>query len=138
MVCRFLKNRRRTSSNSSTTSPLDGSLRSAVRDVDIDRVIELLANQHLEINGAGQNGITALHEAAVDGNINIMKALVDHGAKINVYDSEGFTPLDYAVFGGNFECASYLIENGAKDDRVRDGQISYHDDLKQSRSSSLS
>ena len=79
------------------------------------------------ILGAGQNGITALHEAAIDGNFVCMKILLTHGAEVNGCDCEGFTALDYAVFGGNFDCAAYLIEKGAKEDRIRDGQISNKD-----------
>ena len=100
-------------------------LRIAVRKFDTERVVELASNHHTDVDGANEKGITALHEAAIDGNIVCAKILTCHGAAINKCDLEGFTPLDYAVFGGNFECASFLIEKGAKVDRIKDGQIVY-------------
>jgi len=100
-------------------------LRYAVRKFDTERVIELVLDEKINIDAANERGVTALHEAGIDGNIVCMKVLVNHGAKINESDCEGFTPLDYAVFAGNFECAAYLIEKGAKEDRIRDGQIVY-------------
>ena len=134
-ISKFLKNKRRPKSVITLTeNDSSFSLRCAVRDFDSNRVIKIVANQHVDIDGAGQNGVTALHEAAIDGNINSLKILVDHGADINKGDSEGYTPLDYAVFGGNFECAAYLIENGAKEDRIKDGQISYHEGVNKNRS----
>ena len=104
-------------------------LRYAVRKFDTGRVIELVSKSGTNINGTSDKGITALHEAAIDGNLTCMKILANHGADVNKCDSEGFTPLDYAVFGGNFECAAYLIEKGAKEDRSRDGQITCNDEL---------
>lgn len=98
-------------------------LRLAVRKCDTKRVIELVSCGMININAADQRGITALHEAAIDGNLVCANILVTHGAHINEKDIEGYTPLDYAVFAGNFECASYLIEKGAREDRIRDGQI---------------
>ena len=99
------------------------SLRYAVRKFDTGRVIEIVSRPNTNIDGTSDKGITALHEAAIDGNLTCVKLLANHGANINKCDCEGFTPLDYAVFGGNFECAAYLIEKGAKEDRIRDGQI---------------
>ena len=77
----------------------------------------------MDIDGARQNGVTVLHEAAIDGNLTCMEILVSHGAVVDRCDCEGFSPLDYAVFGGHYECAAFLIERGAKEDRIRDGQI---------------
>ena len=109
-------------------------LRYAVRKSDTERVIELMANQRTNIDGAGQSGITALHEAAIDGNFICLKILISYGADINGSDCEGFTPLDYAVFGGNFECAAYLIEKGAKEDHIKDGQIMCQENILKRRS----
>lgn len=98
-------------------------LRCALRTFDTRRVLDIINEGLLNINAVDQRGITALHEAAIDGNLVCLDILVSNGAHINENDLEGYTPLDYAVFAGNFECASYLIEKGAREDRIRDGQI---------------
>ncbi|XP_012555293.1 protein phosphatase 1 regulatory subunit 12A isoform X2 [Hydra vulgaris] len=96
-------------------------LRQAVRSFDEKRLREIIESKLVDINIASSKGITAVHEAAIDGNLIGLKILVDNGADISKVDNEGFTCLDYSVLGGNFECASYLISKGAKTDRVRDG-----------------
>jgi uncharacterized protein len=55
-------------------------------------------------------GDTALHLAASQGHIQMVKLLVDSGAEIN---SSGWTPLQYAIYSGHLEIASYLIDKGA-------------------------
>ena len=112
-------------------------LRSAVRKYETERVIEILSKPDTDINEANENGITSLHEAAIDGNFICMKVLVIHGADIDKLDCEGFSSLDYAVFGGNYECAAYLIEKGAVVDRIRDGQIMNKDKLAANRQTSV-
>ena len=121
----LLKSKRKDSHGDDDSSKL----RSAVRKSNTSQVIEILSDQKTDVDGAGQNGITALHEASIDGNLVCMKLLVTHGADVNICDYEGFTPLDYATFGGNFECASYLIQNGATEDRIKDGQILYRENI---------
>ena len=107
-----------------TGDDTSAALRYAVRGkFDLGKVVELLSNEQTDVNGCGANGITALHEAAIDGNLECMRILVTNGASVDACDCEGFTPLDYATFGGNFECAAFLIEKGATEDRIKDGQI---------------
>ena len=96
-------------------------LRQAVRSFDDKRLKDIIESKIVDINIASSKGITAVHEAAIDGNLIGLQILVDNGADITKIDNEGFTCLDYSVLGGNFECASYLIGKGAKTDRVRDG-----------------
>lgn len=72
---------------------------------------------------ASQGGMAALHIAASNGDINIVKAIVEHSGNdsiVNVPDSDGNTPLQYAKAGllsskpELFEAViTYLKEHGA-------------------------
>jgi len=97
----------------------------AIRNRDFNRVQYILDNCPVDVNGYNSKGVTAVHEAALDGQCNIIELLLQHDAKVNQTDSDGLTCLDYAVFGGHFECASYLISSGATTSNVRDGIPSY-------------
>jgi len=58
---------------------------------------------------AAQNaGITALHAAAMTGNVAIADALLDAGADVTLADDEGTTPAAYARRGGHDELARRL------------------------------
>jgi len=46
-----------------------------------------------------------MHQAASEGHIQCLKALIDHGAKIYVKDYRGHTPLDLAKLWGHRQCA---------------------------------
>ena len=96
-------------------------LRSAVRNFDKKKMMELITNGTTDVNEASLKGITALHEAAIDGNISFIKILLEYGADISKCDNEGFSCLDYSVLAGHFECATYLVSQGARTDRVQDG-----------------
>ena len=101
-------------------------LRKAVRRSDIERVRKLLStNKDIDVNASNARGITALHEAAIDGNCAMLKLLVEFGGDINMNDNEGYNALDYAVCGGDFECASFLLNSGANETRVRNGLIGF-------------
>jgi len=54
-----------------------------------------------------------LHYACRNGNENIVKYLVDHGAYINKQNEYGETSLHYACRNGNENIVKYLVEHGA-------------------------
>lgn len=74
--------------------------------------------QHLKlgvnINTTNIDGLTALHQACIDANQEMVKFLVENSADINAQDNEGWTPLHAAVSVGNLEVAKYLIQKGAR------------------------
>ncbi|XP_045073329.1 protein phosphatase 1 regulatory subunit 12C-like isoform X1 [Coregonus clupeaformis] len=65
------------------------------------------------VNCANADGITALHQACIDGNMEVMVFLLAQGANINQVDSEGWTPLHVAATCGNLEITDFLLEQGA-------------------------
>jgi ankyrin repeat protein len=60
------------------------------------------------------DGRTALHQAAANGNLVVLKALLSHGAHINSLNSTGETPLHFAARFGQLAVLKTLIRNGAK------------------------
>ena len=50
----------------------------------------------LDVNAVNENGDTALHGAAFRGANEIVKLLVDRGARLDVKNRKGFTPLQAA------------------------------------------
>jgi ankyrin repeat protein len=58
----------------------------AVQAGDVKRALELLA-VNVDVNGVDHDGFTALHRAAVTGNISLCDALLAHGADPNARDT---------------------------------------------------
>jgi ankyrin repeat protein len=59
-------------------------------------------------------GIAApIHEAAVNGDVELLEILIANGADVDVRDVNGYTPLHLAIHEGNTEVAKVLINNGA-------------------------
>ncbi len=58
-----------------------------------------------------EDGSTALIEAAGKGHIEIVKLLIEKGAKINAKDNDGVTALMYSK--GDSPTTRLLIEKGA-------------------------
>lgn len=56
-------------------------------------------------------GATALHWAAVGGDIEIVHTLIQHGADVNALSCEGFTPVHAAAACGHAKVLSLLLKN---------------------------
>ena len=86
-------------------------------------IAKYLIEQGAEINHQDSDGFTALHYAAKNGHIDVVKMLLNKGASINVYPDEtkfykGETPLRSACSypnanDKNLEVVKYLVEKGA-------------------------
>jgi ankyrin repeat protein len=59
--------------------------------------VKLLKEAGAKINGADEQGLTALHSAAAHGWNDAVKVLVADGADLQPKDSKGLTPIDYAA-----------------------------------------
>lgn len=73
----------------------------------------LLNGEDDVVNCANADGITALHQACIDGSMEMVDFLLSHGANVNQVDSEGWTPLHVAASCGNLEIAEFLLQQGA-------------------------
>jgi uncharacterized protein len=77
-------------------------------------IAEYLLENGAEIN-AGEGGNTALHGAVLFQQAEMVKWLLDHGAKIDALDYNGKTPLTLAVEKESEPIASLLREYGASE-----------------------
>uniref|UniRef100_A0A8C8SR44 Protein phosphatase 1 regulatory subunit n=1 Tax=Pelusios castaneus TaxID=367368 RepID=A0A8C8SR44_9SAUR len=65
------------------------------------------------VDGTNADGISALHQACIDENLEVVQFLVENGANVNQADNEGWTPLHVAASCGYKEIAQYLLAHGA-------------------------
>ncbi|XP_026989395.1 protein phosphatase 1 regulatory subunit 12C isoform X2 [Tachysurus fulvidraco] len=65
------------------------------------------------VNSSNADGISALHQACIDGSMEVVVFLLSQGANVNQVDNEGWTPLHVAASCGNMEIAEYLLQRGA-------------------------
>jgi Ankyrin repeats (3 copies)/Ankyrin repeats (many copies) len=59
------------------------------------------------------NRSTPLHLASRQGNEEVARVLVEHGAEVSAKDKDGSTPLHEASSGGGVDLARFLVEHGA-------------------------
>jgi ankyrin repeat protein len=91
----------------------------AVVEGRIDRMKGLLA-AGADPDGLGSDGLSPLHSAARQGNVEMIKLLLEHGADVNVFANsphEGYAnvqPLHWACRSGNYEAVVALVEAGAE------------------------
>ena len=86
----------------------------AVRGGDLLAVKEQLANGVAIDAEDSEFGVTALSWAALLGDAEIAKFLIEKGADVNAKSRDGSTPLHSAAFLGHTEIAELLIQKGAE------------------------
>jgi ankyrin repeat protein len=65
-------------------------------DSPMFQAIQLLLDRGADVNAAGPNGATVLHQS-VDRGDAFVRLLVERGARLDVKDASGRTPLDIAL-----------------------------------------
>jgi ankyrin repeat protein len=65
-----------------------------------------------------QDGLTALHLAAIYNQTNAARLLLRHGARIDVVNDAGFTPLHLAIICGAEAMVEFLLKNNADVNQV--------------------
>lgn len=99
----------------SNTSYIDEAGTSALLQIPSSNLQNLLDIDAID----GQNW-TALHKAAIDGNVEITKMLLDAGASIEAGDAEGWTAAMKAASRDHAECLKVLIDAGARVDATEE------------------
>lgn len=102
-------------------------LQEVVTDGDVKAVNEILESGMIEdVNKMSPSGLTALHQSAIDGNLECAKSLVAKGADANRTDCENWTPLHAAVMNGSIEFVRFLLASGANPTLKNDsGETAY-------------
>ncbi|HCE59387.1 MAG TPA: hypothetical protein DEQ74_00925 [Wolbachia sp.] len=94
----------------------------------LENIINIqLAAKNVDVNAKSQGGNTALHLAAKNGYIKVVKTLLDKGAKVDIVDHNKHTPLHWAAESGNSDVARILLEHGASvNAKNQDGETPLH------------
>ncbi|VVC31848.1 Hypothetical protein CINCED_3A016956 [Cinara cedri] len=119
----------------SVSFPIDCAFLASVSSGDKNEVNSLLYLA-ADINAANADGLTALHQACIDDNLDMVEFLVEHGADVNRGDKEGWTPLHATASCGFVSIAKYLLEHGADVSAINCDQelvtdIAESDDMRQ-------
>jgi ankyrin repeat protein len=103
--------------NDGMTPFLEASLGVSSGKVTIE-MLDLLRTNGANINAAltkkSATGWTALHYAAINGDVELVKYLIKYGANVNKPTGEGSTPLYLAQLGKHEEIIKILKSAGAK------------------------
>jgi ankyrin repeat protein len=92
----------------STRSIPDRDLWDAVYRGDVNAVRSRLA-AGANINATTSEGLTVTFVAAVEGHLDVLRTLVDHGADPNHLTEDGECPLDHAAKSGQSATFDYLL-----------------------------
>jgi ankyrin repeat protein len=61
-----------------------------------------------------KHGWTPLHRASINGALEVVRLLLEHGADVEAKDNDGETALQVAAYKGHDEVVELLREHGAK------------------------
>lgn len=74
---------------------------------------ELLCSHSIDVNSLNEDGISAMHFAAIVESVQCMQVLLEYGAFLESVDLRGQTPMHYALVMENTGAVEWLRENGA-------------------------
>ncbi|MCD7937282.1 MAG: ankyrin repeat domain-containing protein, partial [Tannerellaceae bacterium] len=92
---------------------IENTLVYAVYQRNLNQLKTMLPAPKSELNRKMKKAGAPLHIAATNGDIEIVRLLVEAKANINITDTWKRTALICAIESGHLEIAKYLIENGA-------------------------
>ena len=94
-------------------STADTALLDAAQQNDLSAVTRAL-QQGARVNAKTRYDATALMLGAMNGNIEIVRLLIERGADMNVRDTfYGFTPMAAAMMNGRADVIRFLVEQGS-------------------------
>jgi len=90
-------------------------------DGNLASMEELIKTDPQLVHATDYNGNTPLHSATLHGRVQVVKYLLEKGAKVNVQNLAGMTPLHFAAREGFLEVATILLSHNA-DVNIRNSQ----------------
>lgn len=85
----------------------DAPLHIATR-LGLTKAIRTLVDHGANVNAVGERGLTALHYAAFENNVEVVSELLACGADPNIKDEDGASPKDWAASAGNKQIITLL------------------------------
>ena len=73
---------------------------------------QMFQTEKFDFGYQGKCGCNILHYAALTGNLNRVKLLIERGADVNAEDKNGLTVLHFAAKSGNLKLVKWLVEKG--------------------------
>lgn len=97
--------------SSSVNIQLQEQFDSLLRICQVESVERFLRqhSENIDINRYNSDGQTPLHQACVEGNLALVRILVQYGANCQLTTKGGFSPIHLATFSGNTEVLSFVI-----------------------------
>ncbi len=96
-------------------------LHTAVKENDVAKVNEILQKKIIDINLEDENGITALIEACISGNEEIVQILLDAGCPAQPAKGFKHSPIRGATVCGHAHLIPILLKHGADPNSLSDG-----------------
>jgi ankyrin repeat protein len=88
----------------------------AIVDQDLEHVQDWLSQEGVDVNKRDYTGRTPLHLAVTSSSLEIIKCLVDHGARLIACLADGRTALHLAAMRGDVEIMKVLLEKSASNE----------------------
>ena len=108
-----------------TKKVCESALRTAAAFGQTEVINQILGDQSTGLEAAeGETGFTALHCAAMNDHVNVVKLLISHGARLKKADCKGMQATHHAIAGVGVRCLEYFIENFSMDALVDDQGLS--------------
>lgn len=85
----------------------------AARSGDIEKLKSLIAQDSALVDARNEEGHTPLHSAAMEGRIDVVMFLLEHGADADARNTADQSPLLYAAYTNHADIVQVLIEHGA-------------------------
>ncbi|XP_026993735.2 caskin-1 isoform X2 [Tachysurus fulvidraco] len=83
--------------------------------------------KRINVNFQDTDGFSALHHAALNGNVELIALLLESQAVVDIKDQKGMRPLHYAAWQGKCEPMKMLLKAGSSVNSQSDeGQIPLH------------
>lgn len=87
-------------------------------------LVEKMLDEGFDPNVATADGLTALHQAAIEASLRVASLLVKKGANVNAIDNDWWTPLHAAAACDHWRIVNLLLSNGAQTDVINvDGDL---------------
>jgi ankyrin repeat protein len=98
-------------------------LLSAVERSDVQRASNAIS-AGARLDATNSHGLTALHQAVLTGQVDMVRLLLDRGANADIRGNHGWTPLHIAADLDRIEIASLLLAHGASVNALDDSKQS--------------